>query len=155
MYLTPLLQSIGRRRLTDSKGRTIDFKNTILIMTSLIWLPTWILEKSQKWTGTDCWNAGRSSVCCNIALTRVFKSDWRYGYFQPSRGEDMINIVKYSSSNFRKGFETSRRFSFIRAKKLRFWPEWRNFYQPSWIIVYSKKHYALSRNAFGSLFGWK
>ena len=36
MFLTLLLQIFEDGRLTDSKGRTIDFKNTLLIMTSNI-----------------------------------------------------------------------------------------------------------------------
>ena len=34
MYLIYYLQILDDGRLTDSKGRTVDFKNTIIIMTS-------------------------------------------------------------------------------------------------------------------------
>ncbi len=42
-----LLQVLDDGRLTDSQGRTVDFKNTVLIMTSNIGSPQ-ILEAQQK-----------------------------------------------------------------------------------------------------------
>ena len=42
-----LLQMIDDGRLTDSKGRTVDFKNTIIIMTSNIWSEL-IMQKLQQ-----------------------------------------------------------------------------------------------------------
>ena len=42
-----LLQVFDEGRLTDNKGRTVNFKNTILIMTSNIGAPL-IMEKSKK-----------------------------------------------------------------------------------------------------------
>jgi ATP-dependent Clp protease ATP-binding subunit ClpB len=44
-----LLQVLDDGRLTDNKGRTVNFKNTIVIMTSNIGAPL-IMEKSQKIT---------------------------------------------------------------------------------------------------------
>jgi len=44
-----LLQVLDDGRLTDNKGRTVNFKNTIIIMTSNIGAPL-IMEKSQKIT---------------------------------------------------------------------------------------------------------
>ncbi len=34
MYLTSYLQVLDDGRLTDSQGRVIDFKNTVIVMTS-------------------------------------------------------------------------------------------------------------------------
>jgi ATP-dependent Clp protease ATP-binding subunit ClpB len=42
-----LLQVLDEGRLTDNKGRTVNFKNTIIIMTSNLGAPM-IMEKSQK-----------------------------------------------------------------------------------------------------------
>ena len=36
MYLNVLLQVLDDGRITDSQGRTVDFKNTIIILTSNI-----------------------------------------------------------------------------------------------------------------------
>ena len=36
MYLIYFLQILDDGRLTDNKGKTVDFKNTIIIMTSNI-----------------------------------------------------------------------------------------------------------------------
>jgi ATP-dependent Clp protease ATP-binding subunit ClpB len=47
-----LLQVLDDGRLTDSQGRTVDFKNTVLIMTSNIGSPQ-ILEAQQKGSGYE------------------------------------------------------------------------------------------------------
>lgn len=47
-----LLQLLDDGRLTDSKGRTVDFKNTIIILTSNIGSDL-IMEKMQKWEQVD------------------------------------------------------------------------------------------------------
>lgn len=47
-----LLQLLDDGRLTDSKGRTVDFKNTIIILTSNIASDV-IMEKMQEWESVD------------------------------------------------------------------------------------------------------
>jgi ATP-dependent Clp protease ATP-binding subunit ClpA len=48
MSSTSLLQVLDDGRLTDNKGRTVDFKNTIIIMTSNLG------------SGRGIWRSGRS-----------------------------------------------------------------------------------------------
>jgi ATP-dependent Clp protease ATP-binding subunit ClpA len=39
-----LLQVLDDGRLTDGQGRTVDFKNTVVVMTSI-----WVASKSRPW----------------------------------------------------------------------------------------------------------
>lgn len=89
-----LLQVLDEGRLTDSKGRTIDFKNTILIMTSNIGSQQ-ILESLKSKQGLTAeaqeevlsllQHSFRAEFLNRIDETVIFNS---------LRAEDMINIVK-------------------------------------------------------------
>ena len=63
-----LLQLLDDGRLTDSQGRTVDFRNTVIIMTSNIG-SSWILE-----TGTGDWALVESQV--TAALRGHFKPEF-------------------------------------------------------------------------------
>lgn len=66
-----LLQVLDEGRLTDSKGRTIDFKNTILIMTSNIGSQQ-ILESLKSEQGLTSETQDEVLSLCNIALDQSF-----------------------------------------------------------------------------------
>ena len=89
-----LLQVLDEGRLTDSKGRTIDFKNTILIMTSNIGSQQ-ILESLKSEQGLT---AETQEEVLSL-LQHSFRPEFLNRIddtviFNPLRAEDMINIVK-------------------------------------------------------------
>lgn len=89
-----LLQVLDEGRLTDSKGRTIDFKNTILIMTSNIGSQQ-ILESLKSKQGLT--EETRDEVLS--LLQHSFRPEFlnridETVIFNPLRAEDMVNIVK-------------------------------------------------------------
>ena len=89
-----LLQVLDEGRLTDSKGRTIDFKNTILIMTSNIGSQK-ILESLKSKQGLT---AETQEEVLSL-LQHSFRPEFlnridETVIFNPLRAEDMINIVK-------------------------------------------------------------
>ena len=89
-----LLQVLDEGRLTDSKGRTIDFKNTILIMTSNIGSQQ-ILESLKSKQGLT---AETQDEVLSL-LQHSFKPEFlnridETVIFNPLRAEDMVNIVK-------------------------------------------------------------
>ena len=89
-----LLQVLDEGRLTDSKGRTIDFKNTILIMTSNIGSQQ-ILESLKSKQGLT--SETQDEVLA--LLQHSFRPEFlnridETVIFNPLRSEDMVNIVK-------------------------------------------------------------
>ena len=89
-----LLQVLDEGRLTDSKGHTIDFKNTILIMTSNIGSQQ-ILESLKSKQGLT--EETRDEVLS--LLQHSFRPEFlnridEMVIFNPLRAEDMVNIVK-------------------------------------------------------------
>ncbi|EGF15538.1 ATP-dependent Clp protease ATP-binding subunit [Streptococcus sanguinis] len=89
-----LLQVLDEGRLTDSKGRTIDFKNTILIMTSNIGSQQ-ILEslKSKQGLTAETQDEVLSLLQHSFRPEFLNRIDETV-IFNPLRTEDMINIVK-------------------------------------------------------------
>lgn len=89
-----LLQVLDEGRLTDSKGRTIDFKNTILIMTSNIGSQQ-ILESLKSKQGLTA----ETQEEVLALLQHSFRPEFlnridETVIFNPLRTEDMVNIVK-------------------------------------------------------------
>lgn len=89
-----LLQVLDEGRLTDSKGRTIDFKNTILIMTSNIGSQQ-ILEslKSEQGLTAETQDEVLSLLQHSFRPEFLNRIDETV-IFNPLRAEDMVNIVK-------------------------------------------------------------
>lgn len=89
-----LLQVLDEGRLTDSKGRTIDFKNTILIMTSNIGSQQ-ILEslKSKQGLTAETQDEVLSLLQHSFRPEFLNRIDETV-IFNPLRAEDMVNIVK-------------------------------------------------------------
>ena len=89
-----LLQVLDEGRLTDSKGRTIDFKNTILIMTSNIGSQQ-ILEslKSKQGLTSETQDEVLSLLQHSFRPEFLNRIDETV-IFNPLRAENMVNIVK-------------------------------------------------------------
>ena len=92
--LNVLLQVLDDGRATDGQGRTVDFKNTIIIMTSNLGSEL-LLE--------DMGGNGRISEDTKAAVTRLLRSHFRPEFinrldeivmFKPLSTEDMTNIVR-------------------------------------------------------------
>ncbi len=86
-----LLQILDDGRLTDAQGRTVDFRNTVIIMTSNIG-STWILE-----SGTADWTAVEEKV--TAALRGHFKPEFLNRVddiiiFRPLAEEQLAHIVE-------------------------------------------------------------
>jgi ATP-dependent Clp protease ATP-binding subunit ClpB len=92
-----LLQILDDGRLTDSQGRTVDFKNTVIIMTSNIG-SQWILE-----LGTSRWEEVETRVM--EALRSHFRPEFLNRVddtilFRPLSEEDLVTIVDLQLARF-------------------------------------------------------
>jgi ATP-dependent Clp protease ATP-binding subunit ClpB len=95
-----LLQILDDGRLTDSQGRTVDFRNTVIIMTSNIGSP-YILERS----GTADWKAIEENVLAE--LRRHFRPEFLNRIddiivFRPLTREELRHIVELQLTRLRK-----------------------------------------------------
>jgi ATP-dependent Clp protease ATP-binding subunit ClpB len=86
-----LLQLLDDGRLTDGQGRTVDFKNTVVIMTSNI--------GSQAWTGQGSnWNEDEARHLAGEALRSAFSPEFlnrvdEIVIFHPLTKEHILEIV--------------------------------------------------------------
>jgi ATP-dependent Clp protease ATP-binding subunit ClpB len=92
-----LLQILDEGRLTDSQGRTVDFRNTVLIMTSNIGSP-YILEM-----GTENWEQVETKVL--ELLRQTFRPEFLNRVddtiiFRPLSNEDIGKIVDLQVARF-------------------------------------------------------
>lgn len=103
-----LLQLLDDGRLTDSQGRTVDFKNTVVIMTSN--LGSQYLLKGINTDG-EIEEAARESVMGE--LSRCFKPEFlnridEIVLFKPLRKEEVIKIIDLSLKDIQKRLEDRR-----------------------------------------------
>jgi ATP-dependent Clp protease ATP-binding subunit ClpB len=94
-----LLQILDDGRLTDSQGRTVDFRNTVIIMTSNVG-STYILEHAQ-----EDWGLVETQV--NAALRQTFKPEFLNRVddiilFRPLAQEDISLIVELQLARLRQ-----------------------------------------------------
>jgi ATP-dependent Clp protease ATP-binding subunit ClpB len=94
-----LLQILDDGRLTDSQGRTVDFRNTVIIMTSNVG-STYILEHAQ-----EDWGLVETQV--NAALRQTFKPEFLNRVddiilFRPLGPEDISHIVELQLARLRQ-----------------------------------------------------
>ncbi len=89
--LNTLLQLLDDGRLTDGQGRTVDFRNTVIIMTSNI--------GSEAWTGqTEDWNEEEAREYTQKALRASFRPEFlnrvdEIVSFHPLSREHILEIV--------------------------------------------------------------
>lgn len=105
-----LLQVLDDGRLTDNKGRTVDFKNTIIIMTSNIGshIIQENLEKANFDNREEIWNQTKESVL-NL-LKKTIKPEFlnridEIIMFQPLNEEEVRKIVENQLKNIQKMLE--------------------------------------------------
>ncbi len=109
-----LLQVLDDGRLTDNKGRTVDFKNTILIMTSNVGAEV-IQEYMQRIEHVDD-KASRSNVLeeCRRAVIDILKKSMRPEFinrideiimFEPLTRKDILGILNLQLSVLKKKME--------------------------------------------------
>ena len=109
-----LLQVLDDGRLTDNKGRTVDFKNTILIMTSNVGAEV-IQEYMQRIEHIDD-KASRSDVLeeCRRAVIDILKKSMRPEFinrideiimFEPLTRKDILGILNLQLSALKKKME--------------------------------------------------
>ncbi|HET9155673.1 MAG TPA: ATP-dependent chaperone ClpB, partial [Myxococcaceae bacterium] len=103
-----LLQILDEGRLTDSQGRTVDFKNTVLIMTSNI--GSHALQMGMEGKG-EIDEATRARVL--EALRQHFRPEFlnrvdEIVIFEPLRREQMSRIVEIQLTRLRKLLEDRR-----------------------------------------------
>ena len=104
-----LLQVLDDGRLTDSQGRTVDFKNTVLIMTSNIGSPQ-ILEAQQRRASYD-----EVSSLVMVELREYFRPEFlnrvdETVVFHPLETEQLTKIVEIQLERLRARL-TERRIS--------------------------------------------
>lgn len=103
--LNILLQILDDGRLTDAKGRTVDFKNTIIIMTSNVGA-TKILDYLRESPGIkDKWKEVKRSIIDSI--THAFKPEFvnridEIIIFEPLAKENMEEIVQLQLDRVRR-----------------------------------------------------
>ena len=109
-----LLQVLDDGRLTDNKGRTVDFKNTILIMTSNVGAEV-IQEYMQRIEHIDD-KASRADVLeeCRRAVIDILKKTMRPEFinrideiimFEPLTRKDILGILNLQLNALRKKME--------------------------------------------------
>ena len=109
-----LLQVLDDGRLTDNKGRTVDFKNTILIMTSNVGADV-IQEYMQRIEHIDD-KASRTDVLeeCRRAVIDILKKTMRPEFinrideiimFEPLTRKDILGILNLQLNALRKKME--------------------------------------------------
>ena len=83
-----LLQLLDDGRLTDGQGRTVDFRNTVVIMTSNL--------------GSELWLGGRAASVTRDEITHVLQAHFRPEFlnrideiviFHPLSREDLVQVV--------------------------------------------------------------
>jgi ATP-dependent Clp protease ATP-binding subunit ClpB len=89
-----LLQLLDDGRLTDGQGRTVDFRNTVIIMTSNL--------GNELWIGEDPGSGASRSIPARETINRVLQAHFRPEFlnrideivvFLPLSRENMIDIV--------------------------------------------------------------
>ena len=102
-----LLQVLDDGRITDSQGRTVDFKNTIIIMTSNLGSDL-ILEGIE---GSEISEAARAGV--DMLLKRSFRPEFlnrldEIIYFKPLTKDDIAKIIELAISALSARLEEKR-----------------------------------------------
>ena len=103
-----LLQLLDDGRLTDSQGRTVDFKNTVIIMTSNVGSAT-LIEAAER--GTDAFDKAADEV--RALLRDIFRPEFlnrvdEIIVFKPLGEEQLREIVGLLLDNVRRRLAESR-----------------------------------------------
>jgi ATP-dependent Clp protease ATP-binding subunit ClpC len=108
-----LLQVLDDGRLTDAKGRTVNFENTVVIMTSNVGSQHLVSTRQFGFTSTDGMDFRETERRAREALERAFRPEFlnrvdEIIVFQPLTKEDVLKIVDIILSRLNKHLESQR-----------------------------------------------
>jgi ATP-dependent Clp protease ATP-binding subunit ClpC len=108
-----LLQVLDDGRLTDAKGRTVNFENTVVIMTSNVGSQHLVSTRQFGFTPRDGVDFGETERRAREALERAFRPEFlnrvdEIIVFQPLTKEDVLKIVDIMLSRLNKHLESQR-----------------------------------------------
>jgi ATP-dependent Clp protease ATP-binding subunit ClpC len=108
-----LLQVLDDGRLTDAKGRTVNFENTVVIMTSNVGSQHLVSTRQFGFTSGDGIDFGETERRAREALERAFRPEFlnrvdEIIVFQPLTKEDVLKIVDIMLSRLNKHLESQR-----------------------------------------------
>src|ERR687890_854630 len=108
-----LLQVLDDGRLTDAKGRTVNFENTVVIMTSNVGSQHLISTRQFGFTSSDGVDFRETERRAREALERAFRPEFlnrvdEIIVFQPLTKEDVLKIVDIMLSRLNKHLESQR-----------------------------------------------
>src|ERR687897_921327 len=108
-----LLQVLDDGRLTDAKGRTVNFENTVVIMTSNVGSQHLVSTRQFGFTSGDGVDFRETERRAREALERAFRPEFlnrvdEIIVFQPLTKEDVLKIVDIMLSHLNKHLESQR-----------------------------------------------
>jgi ATP-dependent Clp protease ATP-binding subunit ClpC len=106
-----LLQILDDGRLTDAKGRTVNFQNTVIIMTSNVGSQHLVSERKFGFTARDGVDFRETERRAKDALERSFRPEFlnrvdEIVVFQPLTKEDVLEIVDIMLQRLNKHLES-------------------------------------------------
>ena len=108
-----LLQVLDDGRLTDAKGRTVNFENTVIIMTSNVGSQHLVSTRQFGFTSSDGVDFRETERRAREALERAFRPEFlnrvdEIIVFQPLSKEDVLRIVDIMLGRLNKHLESQR-----------------------------------------------
>src|SRR5215211_1085396 len=108
-----LLQVLDDGRLTDAKGRTVNFENTVVIMTSNVGSQHLVSTRQFGFTSGEGVDFRETERRAREALERAFRPEFlnrvdEIIVFQPLTKEDVLKIVDIMLSRLNKHLESQR-----------------------------------------------
>ena len=108
-----MLQLLDDGRLTDAQGRTVNFQNTVIIMTSNVGSQHLVSTKQFGFTSSDGVDFAETERRAMDALERAFRPEFinrvdEIIVFEPLTREDVLEIVGIMLSRMNKHLESQR-----------------------------------------------
>jgi ATP-dependent Clp protease ATP-binding subunit ClpC len=108
-----LLQVLDDGRLTDAQGRTVNFENTVIVMTSNVGSQHLVSERQFGFTGRDGIDFRETERRAREALERTFRPEFlnridEIIVFQPLTKEDVLRIVDIMLKRLNKHLESQK-----------------------------------------------
>ncbi len=108
-----LLQVLDDGRLTDAQGRTVNFENTVIVMTSNVGSQHLVSERQFGFTGRDGVDFRETERRAREALERTFRPEFlnridEIIVFQPLSKEDVLRIVDIMLRRLNKHLESQK-----------------------------------------------
>src|SRR5919107_1793430 len=108
-----MLQILDDGRLTDAQGRTVNFENTVIVMTSNVGSQHLVSERQFGFTGRDGVDFRETERRAREALERTFRPEFlnridEIIVFHPLTKEDVLKIVGIMLKRLNKHLESQR-----------------------------------------------